>query len=77
MFTSVAEPVPFYQKNSGSNNIGQNTGTGTVTQTHNEGVAATDCVQQLEMARREIELLKSQVIDKERIIQLLEFQLKK
>ena len=76
MFLSSSEPASFQQKNSGGNNIGQNTGTGTVTQTHNRDTSS-ELQQQLDAARREIELLKSQLGDKDRIIQLLEMQLKK
>ena len=36
-----------------------------------------DCRRDLEASRKEVELLRSQVQDKERIIQLLEMQLKK
>ncbi|OWP62917.1 hypothetical protein CDA63_11910 [Hymenobacter amundsenii] len=71
MFTGAAEQASTYQKNSGGNNIGQNTGTGSVTQTHTEATSS-ELQQHLEAARRENELLKNQLRDKERIIQLLE-----
>lgn len=58
------------------NNIGQNSGSGQVTQTHSTGnagqVAVDDCALKLEAANRENELLRNQLADKERIIKLLE-----
>ncbi|MCA8830567.1 helix-turn-helix domain-containing protein [Hymenobacter pini] len=80
----AAEPRALYQKNSGGNNIGHNAAGGRVTQhiAHAHAMPGQSSVpwtpeMREEFYEQQIELLKGQLADKERIIQLLEMQLKK
>lgn len=76
MFLSAATTRGGIQNISGGNVVGQNSGSGDVTQTHNTGTIsqaqAGDCEQKLASANLEITFLRKQIEDKELIIQLLQ-----
>jgi hypothetical protein len=72
LLNQTAEPQATYQKITGGNVVGQNTGTGRVTQTHQ---ADASTAAELAALRREVALLSSQVQDKDLIIDLLRGQL--